>query len=77
MELKQLRRDKGLTQKELGDRCGVSQAQISKIERGVITPSMAVLERIANAVDAGIIADAIITTKTDGECTVYKRYKLK
>lgn len=36
-----------LTQKELANRCGIDQSDISKIERGVYNPSLKVLNRIA------------------------------
>ena len=39
----------GLSQKELAERTGIDQSDISKIERGIANPSMATLERIAAA----------------------------
>ena len=39
----------GLSQKELAERTGIDQSDISKIERGVANPSVATLERIAAA----------------------------
>ncbi len=39
----------GLTQKQLAERSGIDQSDISKIERGVANPSIATLERIASA----------------------------
>ena len=41
----------GMTQKELSGRSGVSQANISKIENGEYNPSVAVLRRLADAMD--------------------------
>ena len=38
-----------LSQKQLADLCGIDQSDISKIERGVANPSVATLERIAQA----------------------------
>ncbi len=38
-----------LSQKELAERSGIDQSDISKIERGVANPSIATLERIAAA----------------------------
>ena len=39
----------GMTQKELAQRTGIDQSDISKIERGIANPSVATLERIAAA----------------------------
>jgi DNA-binding XRE family transcriptional regulator len=41
------REEKGLTQKELADRSGISQVSISFIERGVVNVSVLTLESIA------------------------------
>ncbi|MBR2800978.1 MAG: helix-turn-helix transcriptional regulator [Erysipelotrichaceae bacterium] len=41
----------GMTQKELSGRSGVLQANISKIENGEYNPSVAVLRRLADAMD--------------------------
>ena len=38
-----------MTQKELAQRTGIDQSDISKIERGTANPSIATLERIAAA----------------------------
>lgn len=45
--LKQLRKNRALTQKELGDRIGLSKAVISKYENGMGYPTFDVLIRIA------------------------------
>ena len=37
----------GLTQKQLADRTGIHQADISKIERGIANPSLSTLQRLA------------------------------
>ena len=47
--IKALRKDWGLTLKELGERSGVDTGNLSKIEREVITPSVSTLSRIADA----------------------------
>lgn len=38
----------GITQKELAERTGIYQADISKIERGIANPSLATLKRLAD-----------------------------
>lgn len=39
----------GLSQKQVSERAGIDQSDISRIERGLANPSVATLERIANA----------------------------
>ncbi|WP_007516536.1 helix-turn-helix domain-containing protein [Pseudofrankia saprophytica] len=46
-----LRRRKGMTGEALGQAVGVSQAKISKIERGVLKPSLLDVEKIVLALD--------------------------
>ena len=41
----------GLSQKELAEKTGIDQSDISKIERGVGNPSIKTLDRIAKALD--------------------------
>lgn len=41
------RKETGLTQKELSERTGINQADISKLERGNANPSLRTLKRLA------------------------------
>lgn len=41
--------ESGLTQKQLSEKTGISQADISRIERGTANPSVKTLQRIAEA----------------------------
>lgn len=43
------RKEEGLTQKELSDRSGITQSDISKLENGNANPSIRTLKRLANA----------------------------
>lgn len=43
------RREKGITQKELSERTGIAQSDISKLENGNANPSVKTLERVATA----------------------------
>jgi len=43
------RKDKGMTQKELSAATGISQADISRLERGTGNPSIKTLQRVAKA----------------------------
>lgn len=41
------RKEAGLTQKELSERTGIAQGDISKLERGSANPSIRTLQRLA------------------------------
>lgn len=49
-----LREKHGLTQAELAERCGIDQADLSRIERGSTNPTARTLQRIAEALDADV-----------------------
>ena len=42
----------GLTQMELSEKSGISQADISRLEKGTRNPSVALLKRLAEAMDS-------------------------
>ena len=42
------RKNSGLTQKELSERTGIAQGDISKLERGSANPSLRTLKRLAD-----------------------------
>lgn len=44
-----LRREKGLTQEQIEERCGISQQYLSGLERGTRNPSIVTLYEIAQA----------------------------
>lgn len=50
-ELIRLRIEQGLSQKELAERIGTRQSAVSRIERGECNPSVALLSKIAKALD--------------------------
>ena len=54
MQILALREKAGLTQLELAERTGISQADISRIERGSTSPTTKTLQRIAEALDAEV-----------------------
>lgn len=49
--LKRLRRDKGWTQSELADNCGIRLGQISKIERNETDPKLSTIYAITQALE--------------------------
>ena len=52
--IKKIRRKKGFSQTELGDRIGVSQQVITNYERGIREPDIETLLKIAGALDISI-----------------------
>lgn len=52
--IERLRREKGLSQKDLANILGVSQSAISKYETGVALPSLNTARKIAAALDCTI-----------------------
>ena len=48
------RKNAGITQQELADRIGANKGYISRIERGLIIPSVATLYRIAAAMGLSV-----------------------
>ena len=47
--IRKIRKEKKLTQKELGKLCGMSEAQIGQYENGLRNPKMETLKKIAKA----------------------------
>jgi DNA-binding XRE family transcriptional regulator len=54
MQIIALREKAGLTQVELAEQTGISQADISRIERGATSPTAKTLRRIAEALNAEV-----------------------
>ena len=52
--IKRLRENKKLSQDDLSIKSGVIQAQISRIERGLVEPSISTLEKLANALEVSV-----------------------
>lgn len=52
MSLVMARKRAGLTQAELSEKTGISQSDISRLENGSRNPTIALLNRIANALNA-------------------------
>lgn len=54
-KIKEIRKRKGLTQKQLGDLCGIADANIRKYENGKQNPKIETLQKIADALGVSII----------------------
>ncbi len=69
--IKALRKQSGLTLEQLGERCGVSRAMISSIERGEKMPTLPVVLRIASGF--GIpVSDLLGVRATDTQVAVVR-----
>lgn len=53
----------GLTQMELAEKTGISQADISRLENGTRNPSLALLKRLAEAMDSTLRIEFIPNKK--------------
>lgn len=62
MQVIDLREKHGLTQAQLAERCDMSQADISRIERGSTSPTTRTLQRIADALEADLCLVARVPT---------------
>ncbi len=60
-----LRKSKGLTQKELGDKLFVTDKAVSKWERGLSLPDITILEKLAEQLDTDIYNILQIEKKND------------
>lgn len=53
MNMKRLRKERGLSQEALADKAGLDRTYISGIERVVRNPTITVVERVASALNCG------------------------
>ena len=58
------RKSQNLTQKELSDRTGITQADISRIEKGTRNPSLEMLKRLARGLGMQLKVEFIKTSKS-------------
>lgn len=54
-QLRALRKQRGMTQKELADKIGQTQQRIAEIESGEFSPSLETLKPILKALDAELV----------------------
>ena len=52
--IKKIRKSKGLTQRQLAEKMGVTQQFIGKLEKNINSPNFTTLQKIANALDVSI-----------------------
>jgi len=82
--LKRLRNKAGLTQRELAELAGVSQAHIAKIERGKVDPRLSTVNKILQVLTTGkgkrcgdIITKRVISTKPEDRILNVSRLMIK
>ena len=56
-DIKRIRKERKLTQKKLGELCGIAESNIRKYENGKQNPKAETLDKIAEALDAMIYYD--------------------
>ena len=52
--IKQIRREKGVTQEELAEKAGINRSYLSVIENGHSSPTVEVVERLANGLSVSV-----------------------
>ena len=57
------RKNQNLTQKDLSDRTGITQADISRIEKGTRNPSLEMLKRLARGLGMQLKVEFIKPSK--------------
>lgn len=73
-ELHKLRRQRGISQEELGRSVGVNKSTISKYERGIIVPTLDVAKRIASFF--GVTVESLVNPDTStSDCITLQNAK--
>lgn len=65
LKIKEIRTKKGLTQKQLSEKCNMYESQIRKYENGQANPKMETLQKIATALECNISDLLDDLTKTE------------
>lgn len=73
-KIKKIRKEKNITQRELGERMGVSQQQIAQYENGKLKPKLETICRIADALE--ISHNTLFDTMDPHEKGVLLKYNL-
>ena len=78
-KIKEIRKQKGLTQKQLGDLCGIADSNIRKYENGKQNPKIETLQKIADALETPITEFTdmpLIDNMTLGQYVQTKDFKM-
>lgn len=60
IDLRTVRRESGLTQRQLAERTGLAQSTIARIETGLTSPTLETVERVLSAMDRRL---AVVRTR--------------
>lgn len=52
--IREIRKEKGITQKQLGNLCGIAESTIRRYELGLLNPKIETIQKIADALDVEI-----------------------
>lgn len=69
------RTSQNITQKELSDRTGITQADISRIENGTRNPSLSMMKRIAEGLGMQLRLEFVPVSIQNNECLIRKQYR--
>ena len=69
-KIRSLRKSRGFTLQDIGDSAGCTKAYISQIEKGVVSPSISVLKRIATALGIRLVDLFLVPGEEDDEVVV-------
>jgi len=69
-KIRSLRKSRGFTLQDIGDSAGCTKAYISQIEKGVVSPSISVLKRIATALGIRLVDLFLVPGEKDDEVVV-------
>ena len=70
--IRSMRKSRNFTLKDIGDAAGCTKAYISQIERGMVSPSISVLKRIATALGIRLVDLFLVPGDEDDEVVVKK-----
>lgn len=68
-KIKGIRRDKGLTQKQLGEKSGIAESTIRRYELGSLNPKIETLQKIAQALEVPL-RELFISKNIDGSTVI-------
>jgi transcriptional regulator with XRE-family HTH domain len=60
------RHERGWTQKELAEKAGTKQANISRLENGLLNPSIDMLQRVAEALEVDLTVTLTVPAQHNG-----------
>lgn len=81
-KIRETRKAKGLTQKELGELCGIAEPTIRRYETGKLNPKFETIEKIANALGVTwsylkIPAELLVESSIDSAVNYVQRLQKK